>query len=227
MDKLFDSIFKTNSNNILESLIVIIIALIVGVGFSFMSYVKTKSSKSFFITTSLLPVTVAIVIMFVNGNIGAGIAVAGAFSLVRFRSAQGSAKEICIIFIAMASGLTLGMGYITYAIIFTLITGGVLILFSSTKIWDRKPDLKDKKLQITIPEGLDYPTIFDDLFKKYTEKTELIKVKSVNMGSMFRITYLIKLKDILNEKKFIDELRCRNGNLEITLERAELDNPDL
>lgn len=227
MDNIFESIFKTNSNNILESIIVILIALIVGVGFSFMAYVKTKSSKSFFITTALLPMTVAIVIMLVNGNIGAGIAVAGAFSLVRFRSAQGSAKEICIIFIAMAAGLALGMGYIFYAIIFILISGSVLIVFSSTKIWERKPNLKEKRLQITIPEGLDYTTVFDDLLNKYTEKAELIKVKSVNMGSMFRITYLVILKDLLKEKKFIDELRCRNGNLEISLERVELDNPDL
>lgn len=227
MDNLFASIFKTNSNNILESIVVIFIALFLGVGFSLMCNVKTKSSKSFLITTSLLPVTVALVIMLVNGNIGAGIAVAGAFSLVRFRSAQGTAKEICIIFIAMASGLALGMGYIAYAVIFILIAGSALIIFSSTKIWERKPNLKEKRLQITIPEGLDYTTIFDDLLIKYTEKAELIKVKSVNMGSMFRITYLITLKDVLKEKHFIDELRCRNGNLEISLERVELDNPDL
>lgn len=227
MDEIFGSIFNTNSTNIGTSILVIFIALIMGVIFSFMCFIRSKSSKSFYITTSLLPSTVALVIMLVNGNIGAGIAVAGAFSLVRFRSAQGTAKEICIIFIAMASGLAFGMGYIAYACLFMLIAGACLIIFSSVKIWERSPNLNDKRLQITIPEGLDYTTIFDDVLNKYTAKFELVKVKSVNMGSMFRVTYLITLKDLLLEKTFIDELRCRNGNLEISLERVEIGSNDL
>ncbi len=227
MDKFFESVFSDGTTSAGHFFLSIAVALVIGFIFSFMCYFKTKSSKSFFITTALLPATVAVVIILVNGNIGAGVAVAGAFSLVRFRSAPGTAKEICIIFVAMAAGLAFGMGYLAYGAIFALIAGGVLIAFSTTKIWEKKPDIKEKKLIITIPEDLDYGSVFDDLLNKYTVKYDLIKVKSINMGSMFRITYNIILKDITLEKQFIDELRCRNGNLEISIERTDFEIAEL
>lgn len=205
----------------------IAVALAAGIVLALMCCLKTRSSKSFFVTTALLPASVAMVIILVNGNIGAGVAVAGAFSLVRFRSAPGTAKEICIIFVAMAAGLAFGMGYLAYGVLFTVIMGAILLLFSATRIWEKKPDLKNKKLCITIPEDLDYGSVFEDLLQKYTVKYDLLKVKSVNMGSMFRVTYGITLKDPAQEKNFIDELRCRNGNLEISLERTDLEQAEL
>ena len=155
-----------------------------------------------------------------NGNIGAGVAVAGAFSLIRFRSTPGSAKEICTIFLDMAIGLALGMGYIGYAIIFAIISSLAILLLSVLKVFSIRKN--EKILKIMIPEDLDYPTIFDDIFKKYLSKVTLLKVKSKNMGSMFLLTYFISLKDISREKEFIDEIRCRNGNLEITVCRSDV-----
>ncbi|MGN1207161.1 MAG: DUF4956 domain-containing protein, partial [Eubacteriales bacterium] len=203
------------------------VALVTGVVFAFLCYFATKSSKSFFVTTALLPAAVAMVIMLVNGNVGAGVAVAGAFSLVRFRSAQGTAKEICIIFVAMASGLAFGMGYLAYGALFSVLAGGVLIACSVLKIWEAKTSATDKKLVVTIPEDLDYGTVLDAPLEKYTKKHELVKVKTVNMGSMFRLTYAVTLKDAAQEKQFIDALRCRNGNLEVMMERTDFQATDL
>ena len=161
------------------------------------------------------------VIMLVNGNIGAGVAVAGAFSLVRFRSVPGKAKEICIIFIAMAMGLAFGMGYVLYGVIFAVIAAIIMLLLSIFKLFDKNTKGKNKVLKIMIPEDLDYPTIFNDIFEKYLTKSELVKVKSKNMGSMFKLTYYITFKDLTQEKQFLDEIRCRNGNLEITISYEE------
>lgn len=227
MDNFFGSVFSGGDAPSLWFFVCLAVALATGIVFSFMCYFRTKSSKSFFIATALLPAAVAMVIILVNGNIGAGVAVAGAFSLIRFRSAQGTAKEICIIFVAMASGLAFGMGYLAYGVLFALIAGVIFIIFSATRIWEKKPDDRDKKLCVTIPEDLDYTSVFEDLLNKYTDKHDLLKVKSVNMGSMFRITYSVTLKDSSQEKQFIDELRCRNGNLEISLERTDFETAEL
>lgn len=218
---LFDSVFTQGEMNVLGFFISILSALVVGVLFSLVCCYKSNSSKSFLITTALIPACVALVIMLVNGNIGAGIAVAGAFSLVRFRSAQGTAKEICIIFISTAAGLALGMGFIAYAVLFMVITGLVLFLLTRFNIFERKNAECNKLLKITIPESLDYETVFNDLLDKYTKEHKLIQIKSVNMGSMFKLTYAITLKNIKEEKEFIDELRIRNGNLEISLLRQD------
>ena len=219
MDKLFETILNSESITVLQYFIIIGCALLIGIGFAFLCYFKSKSSKNFLITLSLLPLAVAMVILLVNGNIGIGVAVAGAFGLVRFRSAQGNAKEITEIFVAMASGLALGTGYIAYAIIFTIIAGAVLMIFSKTNLFEHKIDDSEKIMKITIPEDLDYNEIFDDLFSRYTKTHELVSVKSTNMGSLFRLTYEIKFIDKKLEKEFVDQIRCRNGNLEIQLER--------
>jgi uncharacterized membrane protein YhiD involved in acid resistance len=218
MDKLFETILNSESITVLQYFIIIGCALLIGIGFAFLCYFKSKSSKNFLITLSLLPLAVAMVILLVNGNIGIGVAVAGAFGLVRFRSAQGNAKERTEIFIAMAIGLALGTGYIAYAVIFTLIAGIALLLFSKYKIFEHN-DSKEKVMRITIPEDLDYNDIFNDLFERYTKKCELVKVKSTNMGSLFRLTYELEMIDMKLEKEFLDQLRCRNGNLEIQMER--------
>ena len=230
MENLFESVFKqsdgTTAVTIPMFFLTVGVALVMGIIISMFAYFKGKSTKSFYVANSLLPMAVAMVIMLVNGNIGVGVAIAGAFGLVRFRSAQGTAKEIAIIFISMTIGLALGVGYIAYAIIFGIIAGIALILFGKIKIWDKRTD-DEKILKITIPENIDYQTVFDDIFEKYTKNYSLVKTKSSNMGSLFILTYEISLKDKMAEKKFVDELRCRNGNLEIQISRMGNSNDEL
>lgn len=180
-------------------------------------YKSTRYSKSFLVTLTVLPSIVAVIIMMVNGNLGAGLAVAGAFSLIRFRSVPGTAKEIVSVFIAMGIGFISGMGYIAYAAIFTAIMSLFLILGESVFAKGTKKSNLSRIMRVTIPETLDYTGVFDDIFEKYTSEHELTTVKSVNMGSMFKLTYNLILADKELEKKLVDEIRCRNGNLEIMI----------
>lgn len=223
---MFDSLF-INGTTTTDVFLALGVALIMGVIFAFMCYFHSKSTKSFLIATSLLPAVVTLVIILVNGNIGAGIAIAGAFSLVRFRSAPGTAKEICIIFVSMAAGLAFGMGYLAYGAIFMIVAGATLMLFNKIKIWETKIDAKEKIVRITIPEELDYSEVFDEVFEKYAKKYEVIKVKSINMGSMFKVYYHIEMTDVKKEKKMIDDLRIRNGNLEISVQRVDYKKSEL
>lgn len=176
-------------------------------------------------TLALLPAIVQVVIMLVNGSIGAGIAVMGAFNLVRFRSVPGSAKEICSIFLAMAVGLATGMGYLLLAGILVVVICTIQLIFSFIKIGD-KTSVK-KELRITIPESLDYTGVFDELFEQYTKSNELVEVKTANMGSLYKLRYIVILKEQSQEKQFIDDLRCRNGNLEISCCRAAFNQETL
>ena len=157
--------------------------------------------------------------MMVNGNVGTGVAVAGAFGLVRFRSAQGTAREICAIFIAMGAGLIAGMGYLAYALLFSLLMGAALMLCTRFNFGINRG--LHRTMHITIPEDLDYAGVFDDIFEEYTTKHELTQVKTTNMGSLFRLTYDMTLRQPNCEKEMIDKLRCRNGNLEISVSAQE------
>ncbi len=206
-------------------LICILCSMVLGTAIAWVHSRYNSSSKGFIITIALLPAIVQMVIMLVNGNLGTGIAVMGAFSLVRFRSIPGSAKEINSIFLSMAVGLATGTGYITAAVLFVIIMIGASVLYHITGFGE--PKQKEKELRITIPEGLDYMGVFDDLFSRYTSKSELIKARTTNMGSLFKLEYRIRLKNPLEEKQFIDELRCRNGNLEITCGRVTFGNEEL
>ena len=157
----------------------------------------------------------------VNGNVGTGVAVAGAFSLVRFRSVPGSAKEIGAIFLAMCSGLVAGMGYIAYALLSAVILGAAMLVYNGMDFGITKKLVRYRTLHITIPEDLDYSGVFDKILKKYTSDYEVVQIKTTNMGSLFKLTYNLTLKDSEKEKELIDELRCRNGNLEISICRQE------
>lgn len=196
-------------------------ALLIGMITALCYTYKTRYTKSFVLTLALLPAVVCVVIMMVNGNIGAGVAVAGAFSLVRFRSVPGTAKEIVTIFLAMGAGLIAGMGYLAYALLFTLLLNAVLLLCNSLDFGTKKNNGKYRTVKITIPEDLDYTDVFEEIFAEYTTSHELVQVKTTNMGSMFRLTYDVVLKPAVNEKEMIDKIRCRNGNLEILLSRQE------
>ena len=224
---MFESIFKDGNMPATSFFIALGVALIFGIIYAFLACYKSDSSSSFFIAAALLPMTVAAVIALVNGNLGIGVAIAGAFGLVRFRSAPGSAKEISIIFIAIAAGLAFGTGYLAYGAIFLLLCGG--LLFVSGKFTAKTKSLKNKEkiIKITIPESLDYSSVFDDIFSEYTLKNELLDVKTTNMGSMFRLTYRATLKSPDNEKQMLDALRTRNGNLEIQCSRADLVEKEL
>lgn len=172
-------------------------------------------SKNFVVTLALLPLIVQMVITLVNGNLGAGIAVMGVFNLVRFRSVPGSAKDISSVFLAMAIGLATGMGFIWLAVIFTIVVAIVNVLFVATPFG--KPREPGKTLTITVPEDLEYDGVFDEVLGRYTAQTELAEVTTTNMGSLFKLTYRIRLKEPGIEKAMIDELRCLNGNLKISL----------
>ncbi len=194
-------------------LICTLASLIMGFGVALTYMYKNTYTKSFVVTLVLLPAMVQLVIMVVNGNLGAGVAVMGAFSLVRFRSIPGSARDISSIFFAMAVGLAAGMGYLTVAFLFLVFIGLSTMLLN--KLHFGEPRKVEKELKITIPENLNYAGLFDDLFAKYTKEFTLIRVKTTNMGSLYELQYKISLRSPEIEKAFIDDLRCRNGNLNI------------
>lgn len=224
LDFLFRGIFDTDMTQIIsvqDFLICIICSLFIGLMLAFMYMYRTRYTKSFVVTLALLPAVVCVVIMMVNGNVGTGVAVAGAFSLVRFRSVPGTAKEIGILFLAMGAGLITGMGYLGYAILFSVILSGVSVLYSHFDFGAKKQAGLYKTLHITIPENLDYSDVFDPILEAYTSSCELVQVKTTNMGSLFRLTYNLTLQKENIEKELIDKLRCRNGNLEITISKQE------
>lgn len=195
------------------------VSLLLGMGTALVAGYRSRSTQSLAITLAILPAVVQAVIMLVNGSIGAGIAVAGAFSLVRFRSAPGTAREIAAIFLAMAIGLATGMGYVGLAVLLFLILAGAMLALTALR-FGQKEDA-GRILKITIPEDLDYDGLFDDLFERYTTAHTLEKVKTTNMGTLYELRYRITLRQEPVPKVFLDELRCRNGNLDITCCREE------
>ena len=213
---MFDSIYSS-SVTVSEFFIMAAVALVSGFVYSYLLSFRIRSTKRFFVVTFLIPFVVAAVITFVNGNIGAGVDIGGAFSLIRFRSAQGSADEIAALLIGMGAGIAFGMGYIGYGVIMLLGLSVLYVLTSMMNIFEHKNMEKDMLLRITIPESLEYSHVFDDTFAHYLKSCENVGVKTTAMGSMFRISYKIRFKVSSEEKAFIDELRTMNGNLEIAI----------
>lgn len=229
-DKFFKGVFDADIAApiaVSDFLICIGAALVVGLMLAFAYSFKSRYTKSFVVTLALIPAVVCMVILLVNGNIGTGVAIAGAFSLVRFRSVPGSAKEIGIIFLAMGAGLATGMGYIGYAVLFALILGVVFMVLNLTKFGESKKQITEKTLRITIPEDLDYTGVFDDIFEKYTVYSAVTNVRTTNMGSLFKLTYNIEFKKGISEKDFIDDIRTRNGNLEVSISLREANPQEL
>lgn len=194
------------------------VSLVLGLGTALLCMYKSHYTQSFVVTLAMLPAVVQVVIMLVNGNIGAGVAVAGAFSLVRFRSVPGSAREIGMIFLAMAIGLATGMGYVVLAVLFFLVMAVFVLVLSVLRFGSSNEH--ERELKITIPETLDYEGLFDDLFQKYTNSAQLYRVKTTNMGTLYELDYHVVLKTERIPKEFLDELRCRNGNLNIVCGRV-------
>ena len=222
LENLFKGLFDTDLTTVIsvtDFLLCLGCSLVLGLVMAFAYMYRTRYTKSFVITLALLPAVVCVVIMLVNGNVGTGVAVAGAFSLVRFRSVPCTAKEICMLFLAMGTGLIAGMGYLGFAAVFTLVMCGMFVLYNRLDFGTKKNAAVFKTLTITIPEDLDYSGVFDDIFAEFTRSHELVRVKTTNMGSMFRLTYDVVLKDPAKEKELIDLIRCRNGNLEINVSK--------
>jgi len=213
---MFDSIYSSPVTTS-EFFLMTAVAVISGFIYAWIMSLRIRSTKRFFIVTALIPFVVAAVITFVNGNIGAGVAVGGAFSLIRFRSAQGSSDEIAAILIAMGSGIAFGMGYLGYGVLILVLLSVLYMVISLLPIFEHKSMATDKLLRITIPESLDYYDVFNDTFTHYLSFYESVGVKTTGMGSMFRLSFKVRMKEPKEEKAFIDELRTMNGNLEIAL----------
>lgn len=228
MTSLFNSILSTTGSLSLYSFLMSMsAALFLGFILAKVHMVRNEYNQGFIITLSLLPASVAVVIMMVNGNIGTGVAIAGAFGLVRFRSQPGTAREISSIFLAMAIGLATGMGYVAYATVFTLMISLFLLIYTQTSFGQFTHEPKEKIIKVTIPESLNYAKVFEDVFRQFTVSHQLIAIKTTNMGSMIRLTYDVTLKDPLLEINLINALRIRNANLEISSTQKKFNTPNL
>lgn len=210
---MLDSIITGTEITLVPFLICTAVSLVLGVLTGMLCMFKNRYSQSFVLALCVLPAVVQVIIMLVNGNIGTGVAVAGTFGLVRFRSASGTAREISLIFLAMAMGLATGMGYVALAALLFLIMACFLLLLELCRFGAGAQN--ERSLKITIGEDLDYDGLFDDLFARYTTAHELERVKTTNMGTLYELEYKIVLKDEHATKSFLDALRCRNGNLTI------------
>ncbi len=214
---MFNSIFDLNSTglSITTALTCAGVALALGVVLAITHMKTSRTTKGFLVTLATLPLLVMAVMIMINGNLGTSIAILGAFSLIRFRSLQGEAKELLSIFFAMMIGLACGMGHVLFAVVITVISVIAIIFFSFTHFLE--PNKRERVLKIVIPEDLDYEEVFAEIFQKYTKKAELVRMKTMNMGSLYKLTYDITLKSGVKEKAFLDEIRVKNCNLKVLL----------
>ena len=222
MKSLFDLL--PNLDKIVVSMIIIAITLVISLLYSFLISLKMKGTKSFFLTSSLMPLVVAAVIsmvsIFLDQTTSGAVRIATiavALGLIRFRSVNAKAEELLVLFLGVAVGLISGLGYVVFAAIFAIVVAGLYILLTSVNLFNRNRFGNEKMLKITIPENLEYNDVFDDTFARYLRRNELVEVKTTAMGSLFRLSYRIEFKDIREQKEFIDELRVKNGNLEISI----------
>lgn len=214
---MFNSIFDTSTAGleIPSALIAALVALLLGMVLAFTHAKTTQTTKGMMVTLAVLPVLVMAVMIMINGNLGTSIAILGAFSLIRFRSIAGRAKDLLAVFAAMMIGLACGMGHVLFGAVVMAIYVVAVVLFSYTRILE--PDRHERVLKIVIPEDLDYEEVFNDIFKKYTSRSHLVRMKTMNMGSLYKLTYDVKIKNGVKEKEFLDEIRVKNCNLKVLL----------
>ena len=222
---MLESILTTTTLTLAQYLILTVGSLLLGLISALVYMHRNTYTKGFVLALVLLPTVVQTVILLVSGNLGAGVAVAGTFSLVRFRSVPGGAREIAAIFTAMAIGLATGMGYIAVAALLTIVIGLASLVMVRLRFGDQ--DENHRRLRVTMPEDLDYTNVYDDVFAEFTTQAELRKVKTTNLGSMFELQYDVTLRDPGQEKRFLDALRTRNGNLNIVLSRMPGNSEEL
>ena len=214
---MFNSIFDSTTTglSITTGLICAAVALVLGIVIAITHMKTSQTTKGFLTTLATLPLLVMAVMIMINGNLGTSIAILGAFSLIRFRSIQGQAKDLLSVFFAMMVGLACGMGHILFAVVITVIAVVAILIFSYTHFLE--PNKKQRVLKIVVPEDLDYEEVFDEIFQKYTSHTELTRMKTMNMGSLYKLTYDITMKGGVKEKEFLDEIRIKNCNLKVLL----------
>ena len=216
---MFDSIF-TDSMNVESFFIMLGAAILSGLLASFIMSLALHSSKRFFVTSTIMPAVIAIIVAFVNGQnvgLGAGVAIGGAFGLTRFRSAQGTSEEIGAILITAASGIAFGMGYIAYGVISAVALAALVAVLTKINVFSSKAIAKEKLVRITIPEDLNYEEVFKNTFEKYTNSFEYTLVKTSDMGSLYKLTVKVKMKDVKDIKDMIDEIRLKNANMEVAV----------
>lgn len=217
---MFSSIFENSTSTGLDfesAGLLLVSGIILGIIIAFFYMITTKQyTKNFLVSLGILPLLVATAIIMVNGNLGVSFAVAGIFGLIRFRSIPGNSKEILATFLTVVVGLALGRGFIGYASAITIVSGLLMALYNLLPIGTRD---NERKLKIVIPENLNYLDVFEDVFAKYTSRHDLEKVKTTNMGAMYELSFLVALKKDIDEKKFLDDLRVRNGNLNIIMSK--------
>lgn len=221
----FTSIMHTGSFSLETVLLTMLTALVLGVIIALVYRSSHSHTSSFAVILAVLPVIESVIIMLVNGNLGTGLVVLGAFGLIRFRSATGSAWDIGFIFFAMAVGLSVGLGFLTLAAVLTIVVCIIMFILERLHFGINIP--REKQLRVTIPEDLEYNGIFDELFATYTNYARLERVKTINLGTMYELTYVVDLKDPSKEKEFIDALRCRNGNLTVIVTSVLRNKDDL
>ena len=190
-------------------------AILLGLAVALAHMKTTQTTKGFLVTLTVLPLLVMAVMIMINGNLGTSIAILGAFSLIRFRSIEGRAKDLLSVFFTMMIGLALGMGHILFAVIISTIAIFAILFLSFTPILE--PSSGDRVLKVVIPDDLDYDEVFDEIFKKYTRRSKLVRMKTMNMGSLYKLTYDIKMKPGVKEKDLLDEIRVKNCNLKVLL----------
>lgn len=222
---MLNSIFHTGTFSVTAVAAAMASALILGIIVALLYKASEAHTGSFAVVLAVMPLLVTTVIMIVNGNLGTSVAVLGAFGLVRFRSAPGTAREIGFLFFAMAVGLAIGMGFLTLGALITIVVGAAVFLLE--KMHFGRDASKERELRVTIPEDLNYTGIFDDLFYRYTKHAALERVKTTNMGTMYELSYRLEMRDMKKEKEFIDALRCRNGNLTIILGLVQREKNEL
>jgi hypothetical protein len=226
---MFGSIFSSVSNSsistsipLMDSVLTILISFILGIAIS-ITYMKTSNkgaySQNFSLTLVIIPTVIAIIVLLIGSNIARAFSLAGAFSIIRFRSAPGDPKDIAFVLFTMAAGFACGAGAYGYAVLFTVFLCTLMYILNLTNFGARK--FSHKLLKITIPEDLDYEGAFDDIFAEYTTGHELIKVKTTDLGSLFQLVFTVTMDSSKSQKEFLDALRCRNGNLNITLSMNE------
>lgn len=214
---MFNSIFDSTTTglSITTGLICAGVALALGVVIAITHMKTSQTTKGFLVTLATLPLLVMAVMIMINGNLGTSIAILGAFSLIRFRSIQGKAKDLLSVFFAMMVGLACGMGHVLFAVVITIISVIAIAFFTYTHFLE--PNKKQRVLKIMVPEDLDYEEVFDEIFAKYTSRVDLVRMKTMNMGSLYKLTYDITMKNGVKEKEFLDEIRIKNCNLKVLL----------
>ena len=210
---MFTSILTSSQLTLTQVALCTLAALASGLVIACAYHMAGKASRSFSLTVAFLPVMVMVVILMVNGNLGAGVAVAGSFSLVRFRSMPGKASDIAAVFLAMGAGLACGMGYAVFAAVFSVVISGLALLAAKSSLFSKESSMR--YLMITIPEDLNYADAFADIFESYAGNAKLISMRTVNLGALYELRYEVELKDENREKEMLDMIRTRNGNLTI------------